>query len=189
MLELHALLLRAAHREVQRRRHWAPNLEARDLDVLAGEVADDALLDIGAKLGSFRGDSRFTTWAYGFVVFKASARLSSEARRQFPVTMDDDTWDLLPDLPSVEPHQRAQQREMHSALRQAIDEDLTDHQRYVFVSVALNDARPEELAAQLGSTRNAIYKVLFDARRRLQVSLVAAGYRPSVCARPTVLPA
>ena len=51
MLELHALLLRAAHREVQRRRHWAPNLEARDLDVLAGEVADDALLDIGAKLG------------------------------------------------------------------------------------------------------------------------------------------
>ena len=132
---------------------------------------------------TFRGDSRFTTWAYGFVVFKASARLASEARRQFPVTMDDDTWDLLPDLPSVEPHQRAQQREMHSALRHAIDEDLTDHQRYVFVSVALNDARPEELAAQLGSTRNAIYKVLFDARRRLQVSLVAAGYRPSVCAQ------
>ena len=70
--------------------------------------------------------------------------------------------------------------------RHAIEDDLTDRQRYVFVSVTLNDACPGELAAQLGSTRNAIYKVLFDARRNLQASLHAAGYRPAVCVRPSL---
>ena len=186
MAELHTLLLGAAHREVRRRRHWAPDLEFRDLDVVAREVADDALLDIGAKLGDFRGESRFTTWAYGFVVFKASARLSSESRRQAPVAMDDASWERLPDRLSAGPHQRAQQHEMRRVLRHAIEDDLTDRQRYVFVSVTLNDACPGELAAQLGSTRNAIYKVLFDARRNLQASLHAAGYRPAVCVRPSL---
>ena len=174
--DLHALLLRAAHREVRRRRHWAPGLAAPDLDVLAGEVADDALMDITNKLDDFRGESRFTTWAYAFVILKAAARLAREARRPLPATMDETDWEQLPDRVSANPHQRAQNREMLRALRHSIEHDLTERQRTVFVAVALNDAAPDHVAAQLGSTRNAIYKALFDARRAVRAGLQAAGY-------------
>ena len=74
------------------------------------------------------------------------------------------------------PGDQAERREQLAALTKAIEEDLTPRQREVFVAIALNDVPIDVLALQLGSNRNAIYKNLFDARRKLRASLAAAGH-------------
>ena len=89
--------------------------------------------------------------------------------------MDQQDWDRLPDLLGVQPHQRAEWHELLAALRQAVEEDLTDRQRKVFVAIALNNV-PMDVLALGGSNRNAIYKTLFDARRKLRASLAANGH-------------
>src|SRR5438105_674856 len=58
---LHALLLRAARFEVARRRPTLPHLRGNELEDIALEAADDALVSALARLDDFRGDSRFTT--------------------------------------------------------------------------------------------------------------------------------
>ena len=63
-----------------------------------------------------------------------------------------------------------------NAVRQAVDETLTEHQRRLFVAVALDEVPLDALAARLGTNRNAIYKAIFDARRKIRGFLVANGY-------------
>jgi RNA polymerase sigma-70 factor (ECF subfamily) len=173
---LHALLLRVARHEVNRRRGMLGVVGGAELDDLAQQAADDALMTITSKIGEFRGASRFTTWAYKFVVFEVSGKVARHAwRRQSPAA-DDQLWDRLPDHLTPSPAARAEQRELLGALKAALATDLTDHQRHVFVAVALNEIPIDLVALELGSNRNAIYKNLFDARRRLRASLAAAGH-------------
>ena len=178
LAELHSLLLRAARRELDRRRHWATHLNGKDRDDLAFEVAGDALVAIVNNLESYRGASRFTTWAYGFVIKKASTKLSREQRRPLPLTLDDQGWEDLPDRISADPHTSAELRDMLVILRSAVEQALTERQRQVFIALAVNQAPIDALAVQLGSTRNALYKTLFDARRKLRARLEGAGYYP-----------
>ncbi len=177
LARLHGLLLRAARQEVLRR-SWTLQLQGPELDDLANQAADDALMAITAKLDGFRGESRFTTWAYKFVMFDVSTKLARHVRRSATVPLDQQDWDRLPDRLGVQPHQRAEWRELLTALRQAITEDLTDRQRRVFVAVVLNGISMDAVALELGASRNAIYKVLFDARRKLRASLAADGHLP-----------
>jgi RNA polymerase sigma-70 factor (ECF subfamily) len=173
---LHALLLRVARHEVHRRRGMQGIVGGAELDDLAQQAADDALMTITSKIGEFRGASRFTTWAYKFVVFEVSGKLARHAwRRQSPAA-DDRLWDRLPDHLTPQPGARAEQRELLEALKAALATDLTDRQRHVFVAVALNEIPSDLVALELGCNRNAIYKNLFDARRRLRASLAAAGH-------------
>jgi RNA polymerase sigma-70 factor, ECF subfamily len=148
------------------------------LDDLANQAADDALLAIAAKVDGFRGQSRFTTWAYKFVVLEVSTKLARHFWRTSTVPLGQQDWDRLPDRLGVQPHQRAEWQELLAALRRAVAEDLTDRQRRVFVAVALNHVPVDVVALELASNRNAIYKTLFDARRRLRASLAANGYLP-----------
>jgi RNA polymerase sigma-70 factor, ECF subfamily len=77
---LHSLLLRAAScYEVQRRRAAFPHLRSGDLEDLAHQSADDALVAILGKLDEFRGESRFTTWAYKFALYEAAAKIRKRA--------------------------------------------------------------------------------------------------------------
>jgi RNA polymerase sigma-70 factor (ECF subfamily) len=132
-------------------------------------------MNILAKVGEFRGESRFTTWAYRFVVFEISSKASRHAwQRQPPIA--DDAWARLADSLSSGPAARAEQQEQLTVLVDAVANDLTPRQREVFVAVALNDVPIDVLAIKLASNRNAIYKNLFDARRRLRASLEAAGH-------------
>ncbi len=147
-----------------------------ELDDLAQQAADDALMTITSKIDEFRGASRFTTWAYKFVLFEVSGKVARHAwRRQAPV-VDEDVWHRMPDHLSELPGARAEQRDLLNALRLALAADLTERQRYVFVAVALNETPIDVVAPELGSNRNAIYKNLFDARRSLRSSLAAAGH-------------
>jgi RNA polymerase sigma-70 factor, ECF subfamily len=168
---LHDLLLRAARHELQLRR-GAP--AGPELDDLAQQCADDATMSVLARLDDFRGLSRFTTWAYTFAIFEVSGKLARHAWRHHPPSEQD--WERLPDALTPRPGDQAERREQLAALAHAIEHDLTDRQREVFVAVALNEVPIDVLALQLGSNRNAVYKNLFDARRRLRESLAAAGH-------------
>jgi RNA polymerase sigma-70 factor (ECF subfamily) len=172
---LRALLLRAARREVWRRRA-SLHLRGAELDDLAQQAVDDAVIAILAKLDGFRGDSRFTTWAYKFVVFEVSTAIGRHFAGSASARLDEVDWERLPDRLSDLPENRFEQRELLGALRRAVEEDLTERQRRVFVAVALNDVPMDALVHELGSNRNAVYKTLFDARLKLKARLAAAGH-------------
>ena len=175
LARLHQLLLRAAHAELRRRSHPV-RIEGRERDDLAHQAADDALLAITSKLDRFRGDSRFTTWAYKFVIFEVSAKLGRHYWRNPPVQVGDEAWERIPDRFGADPAQHAESRELASALRRAVTEALSERQRRVFVAIIVDGIPLDALAAELGSTRNAIYKTMFDARRKIRAHLVAHGY-------------
>ena len=174
---LHDLLLRAAHAEAHRRRHLYPEIGGAELDDLCSQAADDAVVAVTAKLDGYRGASRFTTWAYAFVVFEISVKLRRHAWRQgrIPTADDDATWDRLAEG-SGAAQARAESAELLRALRRAVAEELTPRQRQVFVAVALNDVEIDVVAGQLQSSRGAVYKVLNDARTKLRRRLEHEGH-------------
>lgn len=173
---LHALLLRVARHEANRRRGTLGSVAGPELDDLAQQAADDALMSITAKIDEFRGASRFTTWAYKFVLFELSGKVARHAWRRQPPAADELVWDCTPDRLTPQPDDRVEQRELLQALQLAVDGDLTPRQRHVFVAVALNEVPIDVVALELGSNRNAVYKNLFDARRNLRASLATAGH-------------
>jgi RNA polymerase sigma-70 factor, ECF subfamily len=172
---LHQLLLRIARGELHRRRGRL-DITGPELDDLAHQAAADALLAILRKLGQFRGESRFTTWAFRFVVLEVSTKLGRHFWRRRPVDLDREDWDRLPACFGFEPEQRAECHELFVAVRRAVDRDLTPHQRRVFVAIVLQGIPLDVLVVELRTNRNAIYKTLFDARRKLRRSLEANGY-------------
>jgi RNA polymerase sigma-70 factor (ECF subfamily) len=174
--ELHALLLRVARREVNRRRDLLGGASGPELDDLAHQAAGDALLSIIDNLGTYRGLSRFTTWAYRFVVNHVSNKTRQHLWSGRRVMFDDADWDRLPDRLLVSPYRQSEQRAQLDALRAAVETNLTARQREVFVSVALNEVPIDVVALRLDSNRNAVYKILFDARTKLRASLLEAGY-------------
>jgi RNA polymerase sigma-70 factor, ECF subfamily len=172
---LRDILLRVAYHELSRRRGQLRWISGPEFDDLAHQSADDALVNVLARLDEFRGLSRFTTWAYKFVVFEVSSKVARHAWRRQPPSPGELSWDLVPDPLAPRPGDRLEQRERLGALAAAIRE-LTERQREVFVAIALNDVSIDVLALQLGSNRNAIYKNLFDARRNLRARMAAAGH-------------
>src|SRR4051794_22220730 len=171
---LHELLLRAARFELGRRRAALSFVRGEELDDLATQAADDALMAVLAKLDQFRGASRFTTWAYKFAILEAGVRLRRRAWQGREVVLDAEAWPTFADNRDS-PHEELEQSELLAALRVAIGHALTPHQREVFVALALNDVPIDVLAERLGSTRGALYKTLHDSRRKLRAELAAAG--------------
>jgi RNA polymerase sigma-70 factor, ECF subfamily len=170
--ELHAVLLKAARFEVNRRGRAFPHLRGDDHDDLAHQSADDALLAVLGKLGDFRGDSRFTTWAYKFALFEAATKVRRRAWQGREVPLEPDSWTLMEGGGST-PHQNVESKELFEALRDAIETDLTSRQREVFVAVTLNDVPIDVLAERLNTTRGALYKTIHDARDKLRAALAA----------------
>jgi RNA polymerase sigma-70 factor (ECF subfamily) len=175
LARLHERLLRIARSEVARR---GPRLaiSGPELDDLAYQAAADALVAILSKLGQFRGESRFTTWAYKFVIFEVSAKIGRHFWRHQAVPLGAEDWDRLPARFGVNPAHQAEWGDLFAALRRAVDTELTPRQREVFAAIVLNDVPLDTLVIHLGSSRNAIYKMLFDARRKLRAVLAANGY-------------
>lgn len=172
---LHGVLLRVARGEINRR-SGSLGIAGPELDDLAHHAAADAVMAVVAKVGEFRGESRFTTWAFRFVILDVSRKLSRHFWREPAVAMADEAWDRLPDRFGLDPGRRAEWRDLVAALQRAVDEDLTAHQRRIFVAIVLQEVPLDVLASELATNRNAIYKSIFDARRKLRRSLVADGY-------------
>jgi RNA polymerase sigma-70 factor (ECF subfamily) len=144
------------------------------------DFAQDALLKILDALDSFRGESRFTTWANKIAVNVAFTEL--RRRRWRDVSLDrmieTPDGDLIPrtwEDPSAGTEQRALQSEVIETLRDVIATELTARQRQALVAARIHGVPLSELADRMDTNRNALYKLLFDARQRLQKRLLARG--------------
>jgi RNA polymerase sigma-70 factor (ECF subfamily) len=175
---LHQLLLRAATAELVRRAPRA-SLSGQEAADLAQQAADDAVMAILRRLPDFRGQSRFTTWAHKFALVEMSNKLGRHYRStRGGVSWDAGQWEQLPHHVGVSPEAAAEAAELSAAVRRAIDTDLTDRQREIFVSLVVVGMPPNALARQLATDRNTIYKVMSDARRKIRAALVTDGYLP-----------
>jgi RNA polymerase sigma-70 factor (ECF subfamily) len=173
--DLHALLLRAARFELRRRREALSRVRGEELDDIARQAADDALMALLSKLDQYRGASRFTTWAYKFALLEAGVKVRRRAWQGREVLLEPEAWPDFADRRSS-PQDALESDELLRVLRSAIDCALTPHQRTVFVALALSQVPIDVLAERLGTTRGALYKTLHDARRKLRGELAAAGY-------------
>jgi RNA polymerase sigma-70 factor, ECF subfamily len=171
---LHAHLLKAARHEVARRRASFPHLRGDDFDDLAQQSADDALVSVLGKLDDFRGESRFTTWAYKFALFEAGTKIRRRAWQGREVPLEPESWSLIAHAGAT-PHEDAETTELLTALQSAIRTQLSAHQREVLVAVTLNDVPIDVLAERLNTTRGALYKTVHDARHKLRRALAARG--------------
>jgi len=172
---LHEMLLRAARAETSRRSNRL-RISGPELDDLAFQAAADAMISILRKLDTFRGESRFTTWAYKFVIFEVSNKLGRHFWVNPPARLDTEQWERLPDQFGYSPEDAARSRDLFDMIRATVDRELTPRQREVFVAVVVNRVPLDAVCAKLDANRNAIYKTVCDARRRIRASLVAGGY-------------
>jgi len=179
--DLRAYLLRAALYAFQRSRGDVGHVSQTEIEQLAEDCAQDALLAILKHLREFRGESKFTTWAYKFAVNIAlvATRREGWKRVSLDQLLDDPDlpeWPIRDEHVSVDPDRRALQDEVWAAMREVIDHDLTERQRQVLKAMVFDEVPMDEIVRHLGSNRNAIYKLLHDARRKLKAQLEARGF-------------
>jgi RNA polymerase sigma-70 factor, ECF subfamily len=167
---LHELMLRGARFELHRRRGALSFVRGEELEDLAMQAADDALVAVLGKLDDFQGKSRFTTWAYKFALLEAGAKLRRRAWQDREVVLEHADWSGFADR-AAGAHDQVEQRQRVERLREAIAGALTERQRQVFVALALNEVPIDVLAERLGTTRGALYKTLHDARQKLRREL------------------
>lgn len=177
LTRLHGLLLAATRAEL-RRRQARVTISGAELDDLAHQAADDALLAILDKLTTFAGRSRFTTWAYKFAILEVSNKLGRHFRRRPGVALEAEQWERLPDRFGLSPEDAAESADLLRAVRHSVEHDLTEHQRSMFVAIVLDGVPLDAMVDRLATSRNAIYKTLFDARRKIRKALIADGYLP-----------
>lgn len=179
MARLHELLVRASRHQVWRLRDLLPGADPETVDDIAQQAADDAMVAVLRRLPSFEGRSRFTTWAYKFAVLQAGVAVRREGWRDREVPLPDDV--VLPDA-APSPADVSEATQLAQAVRAAIANELTPHQRRVVLALVVEGVPIDVLADRLGTNRNALYKALHDARQRLRQALVSGGH---LDARPT----
>ena len=181
LADLWRYLLAACVTYLNRRREDLPQLDRQDLEQLAEDFTQEALLQVIESLDTFRGDSKFTTWAYRFVINIAAAEL--RLRRWRTVSMEVLTGEyqaplftFVSDDKAPDPETVAARNEILVLLHQIIDEELTDLQRVALVSVHFQGLPVVVVARELESTPNNVYKLLHDARKKLKKGLQRHQY-------------
>jgi RNA polymerase sigma-70 factor (ECF subfamily) len=181
LTDLRTYLLRAALFTLQRALRYVGHLESSTLGQLAEDCAQEALTTIVQRLHDFRGESKFTTWAYAFAV--NIALTAARRERWAPVALDGilEGGESLP-LPagdeesSPDPERRALQMEMIAAIRDGIQGHLTLRQQEALRALVFEEVPLNEVIRQCGSNRNAVYKLVHDARRKLKAHLKSRGF-------------
>jgi RNA polymerase sigma-70 factor, ECF subfamily len=167
---LHALLLREARHEVRRRTAAMAHPSGRDLDDLAVESADDAVVAVLSKLDAFRGDALFTTWARRFAALEVPGKIRRRLGHTRETPTDSEHWPA--ERPSHDdPQQLAEVSELARTIGRLIAEELTVHQREVLLAMTIDEVPTSRLAIRLDSTPGALYKTLHDARVKLRAEL------------------
>src|ERR671915_1772080 len=151
------------------------------VDANVGDFAQEALIKITGNLDSFRGESRFTTWAQKIAMNTALTEL--RRRRWRDVSLQDlfarrEGMDRGPADTQLTPEQLALQNTVLQQLRRMVDEELTDMQREAVVAVILEGMPVSEVARRMGTNQNALYKLLHDARKKLKRRMEVAGVAP-----------
>lgn len=176
IVDLRTSLLRGLHASLG----GQIQIERKDL---LEDFVQEALLRILSNLDNFRGESKFLTWAHKISIRVAFSEMRRQSWKEKPL------WDLLPladdsddeyvpailSDPAPGPERRASQRMMLALVDNLIRESLTDKQRQAMVTILLEDMPLEEVARKMGMNRNAMYKLLHDARQRLSRLLQEKG--------------
>jgi RNA polymerase sigma-70 factor (ECF subfamily) len=171
---LHALLRRAARFEIKRRRPELADTRPGELEDLATQAAADALMAIMGKLRTYRGEVASPPGPT-FALLEAAVKVRGRAWQEREIPLEDDGWAQLADSRAV-PETGAETAELIDALRYAIIEALTPHQRAVLIAITLNDVLIDVLAERLTTTRGALYKTLHDPRTKLRTQLASDGH-------------
>ena len=151
------------------------------VDANVEDFAQEALIRITGNLDSYRGESRFTSWAQKIAMNVALTEL--KRRRWRDVSLQDlfarrEAANREPADTQLSPEQLALQNTVLQELRRMVDEELTDRQREAVVAVLLEGMPISEVATRMGTNQNALYKLLHDARRKLKRQMEAAGLSP-----------
>lgn len=139
------------------------------------DFAQEAVVRVLGRLDGFRGDSRFTTWAVAVAVRVAFTELRRARWRDVSLdALAAGPGEVDPVDPAASPERQARQRAVLAALTRVLDEELTDRQRRA-IRLELAGLPQDEVARLLETNRNALYKLVHDARRRLRAGLLKAG--------------
>jgi RNA polymerase sigma-70 factor (ECF subfamily) len=154
-----------------------------ETEALTEEVAQETLMNVLKYLDTFEGRSQFTTWVHKIAVRAALTELRRVRWREVPLpemTMDDDmdaSYREMPD-PQASPEEQVSRAELMKRVNRIIMEELTDKQRQALMAVAMQGMPLEEAARRMGSNRNALYKMMHDARLRLKKRMEMEGLTP-----------
>jgi RNA polymerase sigma-70 factor (ECF subfamily) len=180
--DLRQRLQRGIFYYLSRERSDLSHLSSQELTQMAEDLAQDATLRVLDNLDSFRGDSRFTTWATKVAVRVAISDLRRARYKDFSLDGLAAADELFPstiasvgNLPDPSPEDAAERTEIMAKISAALDEALTERQRTALVAVALQGVPMEVVADRMNTNRNALYKLLHDARRKLRTHLEKQG--------------
>lgn len=181
--DLRQRLQRGIFYYLSRERSDLSHLPTQEINHMAEDLAQDATLRVMENLGSFRGDSRFTTWATKIAVRVAISDLRRARYKDY--SLDDLTaeGDTLPagatnsitGAPTIGPESETERADVMQKINRAMQEALTERQHKALVAVAIQDVPLDTLAEEMGTNRNALYKLLHDARRKLRSHLESQG--------------
>lgn len=179
--ELRKRLQRSVYYYLSQDRSDLRDLAPKELQAMAGDMAQDAVLRVMANLDSFRGESRFTTWANKVAVRLAISTLRRARYKNFSLdnlTAEGDflsaQTNLISDAP-LSPEHAAEREDVLRRIDVALREALTERQYQALVAVAVDNIPMDIVAEQLGTNRNALYKLVHDARRKLRNYLETQG--------------
>lgn len=181
--DLQNILLRAALYLFNRNTSDLAGLASDAVLKLAEDCAQEALVAILNHLSDFRGDSKFTTWAYKFAVnigLTASRHIRWKDVSLDQLSIDEEgafsEWVLRDKSSALAPDLSALKGEVRQVIWDVMEQDLTDHQRRILLLMVFHEVPMDEVVQQLNTNRNAIYKSLHDARRKLKSGLQARGF-------------
>ncbi|MCB1280882.1 MAG: sigma-70 family RNA polymerase sigma factor, partial [Salinibacterium sp.] len=142
-------------------------------DEIVQSSADEAVVAILAKLSTFEGRSRFTTWAYKFGILHTATAVRREVWSNTEIDLSS-----IPEPTSRlgDPVAHVEGLALSGALRRCIAECLTPHQQRILIAITVEGIPIDVIADRLHTTRNTVYKTLHEARRRLREGLIAQGY-------------
>lgn len=178
---LHKRLHRSIYYYLSQDRSDLRDLAAKELQAMAGDMAQDSVLRVMKNLDSFRGESRFTTWANKIAIRLAISTLRRARYKNF--SLDDLTKDgdflsadsnIVSDAPP-NPERAAERDDVLAKIMEGFRDALTERQYQALVSVALDGVPMDIVAEQMNTNRNALYKLIHDARRKLKAHLETQG--------------
>jgi RNA polymerase sigma factor (sigma-70 family) len=181
LADLRGHLERAALFSVRRRLATAHGVMADEIESLAEDSAQEALVLALQNIGTFRGEARFVTWASAIAVGVAMGALRRRLWRDLSLDHMPDGWQVPAGSATSSsgwehPQLAAQRTEMWSVIKEVVRRDLTDRQRQVLNLVVINGVDADEVAERLGVSAGALYKLTHDARRKLKAGLLVRGF-------------
>ena len=156
---------------------------SEEIEQMAQDFVQDALLKILDNINTFRGESKFTTWASKITSRVAISELRRARYKDYSLDHLTIGGETMPEITSLSispdagpaPEKYTEQQDVTKTIQDALENVLTERQRTALVAVAIDGVPIEEIARRMDTNRNALYKLVHDARVKLKKHLEAEG--------------